>query len=160
MHKIKFLPLLCLILAVSGCANQITNSTNYSRSDLGRVSTVMRGKILDIREVNINGTNSGVGAGAGLVAGATAGSAIGGGDRSNIIGAVGGAVVGGVAGAMAEEGITSGKAFEFLIEQENGQTVAVVQSNDQNLRVGEKVMIVRSDKARVIRDNTSKKGSH
>lgn len=146
-----------LILLASSCTQKVINSTNYSRSDMGRVSTIMKGTIVDIREVNINGTNSGVGAGAGAIAGATAGSAAGGGDRAGIIGAVGGAVVGGVAGALAEDSLTSGIAYEFLIEQENGQTVGVVQSNDQNLVVGEKVMIVRSDRARVIRDNTKKR---
>lgn len=144
----------CALLLVAGCKADITNSTSYSRSDLGRVSTVMHGKIIGIREVQVKGTNSGLGGGAGAIAGGTAGSAMGGGTRSNIIGAVGGAVVGGVAGAVAESALTSGTAFEFLIQQENGQAIAIVQSNDQNLRVGEKVLIVRSDKARVIRDET------
>jgi len=148
--------LLLSSVVVSACSHKINNSDNYSISDMGRVSTVMRGKIIDIRAVNVNGSNSGLGAGAGMVAGGAAGSAIGGGTRSNIIGAVGGALVGGIAGATAEQSATSGTAYEFLIDQENGQTISVVQSNEQNLQVGEKVMIVRSDKARVIRDNTRK----
>jgi outer membrane lipoprotein SlyB len=123
---------------------------------MGRVATVMKGKIISMRNVNISGTQSGVGAGAGAIAGGVGASGIGNGGRSNTVAAVGGAVVGGVAGAVAEEVMTKSTAMEFIVQQENGQTVAVVQQNDENLAVGDKVMILRSGTARIIRDTTGK----
>ncbi len=157
MLKIKFLSVILLCsVGIQACTQKVTNSTSYARSEMGRVSTIMKGVILDIREVNITGTNSGIGAGAGAIAGGTAGSSVGGNGRSNIIGAVGGAVIGGIAGAAAENAATSGVAYEFVVEQDNGQIIGIVQSNEQNLAVGEKVLISRSDRARLIRDNTKK----
>jgi len=122
---------------------------------MGRAATVMSGLIVSIREVHISGTNTGVGSTAGAVAGATAGSQIGGSVEANIIGAVGGAVVGGIVGAIAEGALTEAGAVEFIIKQENGQVISVVQINDENLQEGEKILIIRSNKVRIIRDTAN-----
>ena len=71
-----------------------------------------------------------------------------------VIGAIGGAVVGGVVGAVTEEALTRAGAVEFIIKQENGQSIAVVQTNEDNLVVGDKILILRSKKIRIIKDNT------
>jgi len=140
-----------VLLFVFGCTTYQTAST-YNRNQLGRAATVMSGVVLSLREVNLEGTESGIGAGSGAVVGGTAGSRVGGDVRTNIIGAVGGAVAGGLAGAAIESGVTQGKAIEFIIKQDNGQTFAVVQSNEENLKSGDRVLILRSDKVRIIRD--------
>lgn len=141
-----------LLMALAACSPQGSNT--YARSDMGRVATVMKGKILSMRGVNITGTQSGLGAGAGALAGGVGASGIGNGGRSNAVAAVGGAVVGGIAGAVVEETMTNSTAMEFIVQQENGQTIAVVQTNDDQLAVGDKVLVLRSGTARLIRDNT------
>lgn len=146
--------LLIMALTLVACAPQ--GSDTYARSDLGRVATVMKGKILSMRSVKVSGTQSGIGAGAGAVAGGVGASGIGGSGRSNAVAAVGGAVVGGIAGAVAEEAMSRSGATEFIVKEENGQAVAIVQQNDEQLRVGEKVLILRSGSARIIRDQTEK----
>jgi outer membrane lipoprotein SlyB len=143
-----------LVMALSACAPP--DSSTYARSDIGRVATVMKGKILSMRSVKLSGTQTGIGAGAGAVAGGVGASGIGGGGRANTVAAVGGAVVGGLAGAVAEEAMTKSMATEFIVQQENGQTVAIVQPNDDNLAVGDKVMILRSGTARIIRDTSTR----
>lgn len=112
----------------------------------------MKGKIISMREVNVSGGQSGVGAGAGAAAGAVAGSNIGGTTRNNVLGAIGGAVVGGIAGATVEQAATAGKAVEFIVQQENEQSIAVVQTNEDFLAVGDRVMVLRSDRVRIVRD--------
>ncbi len=108
-----------------------------------------------LRNVQISGTKSGVGAGYGAVAGATAGAAAAGGDAAGAaLEAIGGAVVGEVAGAVTEEALTKAGAVEFIIKQENGQKIAVVQTNEENLAVGDKILILRSNKVRIVKDNT------
>ena len=145
-----------LVLLVSLGACNPPGSDTYSRADMGRVATVMKGKILSMRSVKISGTQSGLGAGAGALAGGVGASGIGNGGRSNTVAAVGGAVVGGVAGAVAEEAVTKSTATEFIVQQESGQTVAIVQENDEHLAVGDKVMILRQGTARIIRDTSGK----
>ena len=138
-------------LFVLGCAPRQTAST-YSPQQMGRAATVMKGKIISMREVNVSGSQSGIGATTGAAAGAVAGSNVGGSTRSNILGAIGGAVVGGIAGATVEQAATEGKAVEFIIQQENGQSIAVVHTNEESLAVGDPVMILRSDRVRIVRD--------
>jgi len=143
-----------LLVALSACTPP--GSDTYSRADMGRVATVMKGKILSMRSVKIAGTQSGIGAGSGAIAGGIGASGIGNGGRSNAVAAVGGAVVGGIAGAVAEEAMTKSTATEFIVQQENGQTVAIVQQNDEHLAVGDHVMILRSGTARIIKDSSGK----
>jgi len=142
-----------LFLSLTSCA-PLHPTSSYSREQMGRTATVMQGMVVAVRDVKISGTSSGLGAAAGAVGGGTAGSYIGGDARSNILGAIGGAVVGGIAGAAVERAATEAGAVEFIIRQDNGQLVAVVQTNDEALAVGEKVLILRSDRVRVIRDRT------
>lgn len=110
----------------------------------------MRGIIISIREVDIQGSSN-AGALAGGTTGAVGGSYVGGDTGSNIVGAVAGAVAGAVVGAATEQSLTQSKASEFIIEQENNQVVAIVQTNEENLTIGDKVLILRSGKARVIK---------
>jgi outer membrane lipoprotein SlyB len=127
---------------------------------MGRTATVMQGVIVALRDVKVSGTSSGLGAAAGAAGGGVAGSYIGGSDvRANILGAIGGAVVGGIAGAAVERAATEAGAVEFIIKQDNGQLIALVQTNEEGLNIGEDVLILRSDKVRVIRDRTKESKS-
>ena len=148
----KFICILyTLQVFLAGCA--VHSSSNYTRPEI-RAATVMTGVILALRDVQTSGTNSGIGVGAGAAAGATGGAAAGGDVAGAAIGAIGGAVVGGVVGAVTEEALTRAGAVEFIIKQENGQSIAVVQTNEDNLVVGDKILILRSKKIRIIKDNT------
>lgn len=145
--------LVVFFICLAGCA--IHPTSNYTRPEMQRAATVMDGVILALRDVQISGTNSGVGVAAGVGAGAAAGAAAGGDATGAALGAIGGAVVGGVVGAVTEEALTRAGAVEFIIKQENGQKIAVVQINEDNLAVGDKILILRSNKLRIIKDTTS-----
>lgn len=149
----RYLPIVLAAVAVAGCQPGPSANT-YSRNQTMQTANVQKGKIVSFRTVEYSGTKSGVGAGAGAVAGGVAGSFIGGGWRSNALGAVGGAVAGGVAGSAAEEAITSGQAVEFIVQLDNGQTIAVVQKNEDNLAAGERVMVLQGGSTRIIRDTS------
>ena len=79
------------------------------------------------------------------VAGGAAGSMIGGNTAVNIIGGTAGAILGGMIGNTAEKAITKDTAMQFLVRLSNGQTTAVVQSNELNFRVGDKVLLITTD---------------
>ena len=79
-----------------------------------------------------------------------AGSFIGGDWRSNVLGGLGGAVLGGLAGNAIERGTSTGQAIEFIIQHDNGGDIAVVQTNEDNLQVGDRVFITHGpDQVRI-----------
>ena len=140
-----------MALSLSACEATNTGKT-YSQKQLGNTSSVENGTIVSSREVNVAGSNTGVGTVVGAGAGAVAGSALGQKTRTNILGAIGGAVLGGVIGHGVEDIATRGKATEFVVQRADGSTFAVVQTNEDNLQPGERVLIVSGDKTRLARD--------
>jgi outer membrane lipoprotein SlyB len=138
-------------LAATACAPVHSGST-YSRSQAGQEQRVSRGTILAMREVKVEGTDTGAGKIGGAVIGGAAGSTLGQGNRANVAGAAAGAVLGAVLGSMAESRITERPATEFTVREETGLTIAVVQANDENLREGERVMVLRGNQVRIVRD--------
>ena len=141
-----------MVFSLAACEAHNTGKT-YSQRQLGTTSSVESGTIVSSREVNIEGSNTGVGTVVGAGAGAVAGSALGKKTRTNILGAIGGAVLGGVIGHGVEDIATRGKATEFVVQRADGSTFAVVQTNEDNLQPGERVLIVSGDKTRLARDN-------
>ncbi len=130
-----------VLLGVAGCAATNTNTT-VPAAAIGQPASVSYGTILAERPVTISGSNNGMGALAGAAVGGTAGSFIGGDVRSNILAAIGGALIGGLAGNTIQNEMTNGSATEFIIREDNGRTISVVQSNELRLQPGQRVMII------------------
>lgn len=157
MFDLRRLAPLCVLMALGGglvaCA-PAGNST-VSRGALGSSGYVSAGTIVGMRPVQVQGTRSGVGVGAGAVAGGLVGSTIGGDWRARTVGGVIGALAGGLAGGAIEEGVTSGNAMEFIIRDDNGQMRSVIQTNELNLAVGERVIMTQTDRVRLSRAGTA-----
>jgi outer membrane lipoprotein SlyB len=109
---------------------------------------------LSVRDVKIKGTESGVGAAAGATAGGLAGSTLGGSTATRALGGLGGAFIGGIVGHTTENVITGGDASEFIVQPDSGEPYAIVQVNDQELKSGERILIIESGKLRIVRDNS------
>ena len=156
MHKKFFLPFLAtLILLLTNCS--LHSGSIYDRGEMGQPQSFSKGVIVSIRDVSIKGTQSGVGAVSGAVAGGLAGSKVSEDQTISVIGAIGGAVVGGLVGAKAEELIMQGNASEFVIQPDVGEPFVFIQVNDEELKIGERVIIINSDKMRAIRDQAAGK---
>lgn len=140
-------------IALSACGGGVHSGSTYGRNQAGEEQHVSRGTIVSMRDVQVDGTSSGIGKVGGGVLGGVAGSTIGGGTRAHIAGAVVGAVAGAVLGHVAEKQITKASATEFTVREESGLVIAVVQANDEGLREGERVVVLRGSKTRLIRDN-------
>jgi outer membrane lipoprotein SlyB len=136
-------------LVAAGCAPSETGRT-YTRDQINRPANVSAGTILSMREVTVQ-SRGGPGTLVGATAGGVAGSFIGGDWRANVLAGLAGAVVGGVAGNLAEGALASGTATEFIIEVDGGGTIAVVQTNEDGFRVGDRVTILTGDRARLVR---------
>jgi outer membrane lipoprotein SlyB len=144
--------LFAVAMAVAAAACTTTNPDVVSRHDAQRMSTVLDGTIVSVRDVVVDGTQSGLGGAAGGVIGGVAGSSLRG-NRESAIGGVIGAVVGGVVGNAVERVATKEDAVELIIQLSTGERRAIVQARGgESLNVGDAVMIVTNGgKARVIR---------
>jgi outer membrane lipoprotein SlyB len=139
----------CLALGLTACAPRYTNTT-YIGADIGQNAQVSYGVIVSMRNVQVQAGPTGVGTIGGAVAGGVAGSYIGHGDpAAGIIGVIGGAILGGLAGGAIESSASTGNAVEFIIREDNGQTISVVQTNEESFRPGERVAITRGARTRL-----------
>ena len=148
----NIIPTLLLIGIFSGCS--LHSGSTYKSEEMGAPTTFKKGVILSIRDVKIKGTESGVGAVAGATAGGLAGSTLGGSTATRALGGLGGAVIGGIVGHTTENLITGGDASEFIVQPDAGESYAIVQINDEELKAGERILIIESGKLRIVRDNS------
>lgn len=149
----RLLPLfaaMALVAIVPACAPANTGTT-YAPGALGAAASVDYGTIVGTRPVTVAGGQSGIGTVGGAVAGGLAGSFIGGDWRSNAIAGVGGAILGGLAGTAVERGVSQGNAIEFIVRMDRGGDIAVVQTNEQALQAGDRVVVTRGDRVRLSR---------
>lgn len=146
-----FVAVACLaaVLALGACGGPRNTNTTYTQADIGRSAQVSYGVIVSMRPVTVQGRGSGVGGFGGAAAGGVAGSFIGGDPRMNILGAIGGAILGGLVGSAVEQSATTGEAIEFIIREDSGQTVSVVQSNEERFQPGERVVLTRGARTRI-----------
>jgi outer membrane lipoprotein SlyB len=139
-----------IALALAGCAGSMSGNT-YSRERAQKVQTVEYGKVLEVRQIQIEGTKSAVGPLAGGALGGALGSGIGRGAGSTIA-VVGGAIVGAAAGAATEEAVTKQPGLEVTVRMDSGQTLSLVQGVEPPIQAGERVKLMRNPdgSARVI----------
>jgi outer membrane lipoprotein SlyB len=138
----KMLWMALAVAVLAGCST--TNPDVIGRDQAQRLATVTDATVLSVREVTVDGTQSGVGAVAGGVIGGVAGSARGNSRESVALGVLG-AVVGGVVGNTVERATTRESAVEILLQLKNGERRAVVQGQgEEKLAPGDAVIIVNS----------------
>lgn len=132
-----------LFFALSLAACQRPGQNTYSYAEVGRASLVNFGTVLAVREVNVQGKNTGAGGLVGAAGGGIAGSQFG---RSggNAAATLAGVAVGAVAGALAEQAMSNRTALEYTVILENGVTMTIVQDHnegEQQLPPGSRVMV-------------------
>jgi len=127
-------------LVLSGCISSRSGEA-YSRDQARHIQEVQTGVVEHVREIVIEGTQSGIGGAAGGVVGGIGGSEIGHGKGSSA-GAVVGAVLGGVAGGALEEATTRKKGYEITVRLDTGRTIAIAQEADEEFKIGERVRLV------------------
>ena len=156
MLKKYVLPFLATItLFQTGCS--LHSGSTYERGEMGQPQSFSKGVIVSVRDVKIKGTESGVGAVSGAIMGGLGGSKASEDQTISAIGAIGGAIVGGLVGAKAEELLMQGNASEFIIKPDVGDPFTSIQVNEEELKVGERVLIINSDKIRIVRDGAANK---
>jgi outer membrane lipoprotein SlyB len=145
--RIQWVSAVVLVGLLAACAQH--RGTMYSRSDAGRPWNVQEATVVQVTEATIEGRDQGqLGTVGGGFIGYALGHGVGHGAGSTIAGAVG-AVAGAIVGQKAEKAATQKRAWEILVELEQGaETMAIVQPADQSFSTGEKVRVyTRSDGA-------------
>ena len=142
----------CVAALGSLAACQTANPDIVSRNDAQRMSSVQDGTILSVRDVTIDGSQSGGGAAAGAIAGGVAGSNVGGPRGSAIVG-LAGAIAGGVIGNAVERTATKEDAVEILVQLKSGERRSIVQGKGkETLAAGDPViMVTTGGKVRVMK---------
>ncbi len=142
---------LSLSLGLAACSNAPPPNSTYTPYGFGRAAPVTYGTIVSMRNVAVQGQGSDVGAFGGAALGGVGGSFLGGSSfRGSLLGAIGGALLGGLGGAAVDSVMNSpAHAVEFIIKQDDGQTISVVQSNESRLLPGERVAIIHGDHTRL-----------
>lgn len=128
---------------LSSCASSRSGQV-YSRDQARQEMTVNYGTVREVRDVQIEGTQSGLGTVAGGVAGGILGSQVGGG-TGRIVGGVLGALGGAAVGAVSEEGLTRRNGLEIMVELDTGQILSIVQEADVPFSPGERVRVLRAN---------------
>lgn len=130
-----------LALTLGACAS--SSPDVIQRGDAQRMSLVEDGVVLSVRNVVVDGSQSGIGAAVGGVTGAVAGATRGGSNaESNVIGLLVG-VAGAAAGNAIERLATREDAVEVLVQLKGGERRALVQAKgEQTLVPGDAVILV------------------
>jgi outer membrane lipoprotein SlyB len=144
---------LCAILAaaVVGCGPDYSPNV-YASSAVQQANKVDQGVVAGMREVGVTASGT-TGAVVGGTAGGIAGSQVGSGAGS-AFGALGGTLVGGIAGAAAEHVSGDTRAFEYVVRKANGDLLSVTQKDEVPLTIGQKVLVIGGNQARVVPDYT------
>lgn len=131
-----------LAATLAGC--QTRESANvYGKHEAGREQLVRFATVEAVRNVRIQGSQSGIGGAAGGIVGGIAGSSVGQG-RGSAVGAVLGGVAGGVAGNTIENRVTEKDALEITVRLDSGELRAIVQEADVPLQPGQRVRLLTS----------------
>jgi len=119
---------------------------------------VDRGMVVGVRKVAISAQGT-TGAVAGAASGGVAGSQAPGGVVGSAFGAVGGALIGGIVGSASEHTLSDRDAYEYVVrkitnDKDNGQLLSVTQNDRTPLAIGQKVLVIAGNQARIVADYT------
>jgi outer membrane lipoprotein SlyB len=145
----------CLALACCGgltdCGPNYSPDT-YATNAVQQANKVDQGMIVGVRRVAISAAGA-VGTVSGAAAGGIAGAQAGIGPMTPFT-ALGGSLIGGIAGSAAEHAANDTDGWEYIVRKPNGDLVSVTQKDEVPLTLGQKVLVIAGNQARVVPDYT------
>ena len=140
-QTMKWAAVALVVAALGACAS--SSPDVIQRGDAQRMAQVQDGVILSVRNVVVDGNQSGVGAAVGGVVGAIGGYGGSGVQReAQVLGVLAG-VAGAAAGNALERFATKEEAVEILVQLKGGDRRAIVQAKGgEQLAAGDEVIIV------------------
>jgi outer membrane lipoprotein SlyB len=149
--RIVKLGFIAIVTAASvGCKPDYSPNT-YAANAVQQANKVEAGVVVGFRQVAIS-ANGTVGAVTGGAAGGILGSQAGGSGISTALAAVGGTAVGSLVGTTVEHASGDTTGWEYIVRKPNGDLLSVTQREPQPLPIGQKVLVITGNQARVIPD--------
>tara|TARA_B100001057_G_C22768800_1_gene918729 strand:+ start:417 stop:875 length:459 start_codon:yes stop_codon:yes gene_type:complete len=134
--------LLSISLISFGCANQSLKSDTFQRDSVQRISNVLFGEIISLKNVNIEGSTKSGSIIGGLI-GAAAGSGVSDSRPESEIGAIIGGAIGATIGGELSKNVQSVDGLQITISTTDGRTISIVQEvSDYKFDIGDKVEII------------------
>ena len=149
--KTGILSLGLVLSGLSACGPTYSPDT-YASNAVQQANKVEQGVVIGVRDVAVSASGT-VGTVTGAAAGGIAGSQVGVGVTS-AFSSLGGALVGGIAGSAVEHVSADTKAFEYIVRKGNGDLVSVTQKDTTPLALGQHVLVIAGNQARVVPDYT------
>lgn len=140
--KTKLIASLFIATSLTACAKNPSQNT-YNYNEVGQSVIVEFARVVAVKEVDIQGRNTGTGARAGALAGGTGGYQMGNGN-GQVGGLIAGVIVGAVAGHIAEQELANKKGYEYVVVTEHKETKTIVQYQDEKdvvFKNGDRVMV-------------------
>jgi outer membrane lipoprotein SlyB len=138
------------VAASVGCKPDYSPNT-YAANAVQQANKVEAGVVVGFRQVAIS-ANGTVGAVTGGAAGGILGSQAGAPAFGTALAAVGGTAVGSLVGTGIEHASGDTTGWEYIVRKSNGDLLSVTQREPQPLPIGQKVLVITGNQARVIPD--------
>jgi len=139
-----------LLAAVAGCGPDYSPNT-YATNAVQQANKVESAIVVGYREVKISASGT-VGAVSGGAAGGLLGAQA---EPSGIVsalGTIGGTVVGGIVGTTVEHVAGDTTGWEYIVRKANGDMLSVVQREETPIPLGQKVLVITGNQARIVPD--------
>jgi outer membrane lipoprotein SlyB len=147
----RYLAAALMPAVLSACGPSYSPDT-YASSAVQQANKVEQGVVVGVRNVGVSAAGA-VGTITGAAAGGIAGSQVAAGPVAAFT-ALGGSLVGGIAGSAVEHATADTDAFEYIVRKANGDLVSVTQKDKTPLALGQKVLVIAGNQARVVPDYT------
>ncbi|HVJ54190.1 MAG TPA: hypothetical protein VM689_17120 [Aliidongia sp.] len=141
---------LAALAAVAGCAPDYSPNT-YNANAVQQANKVESAVVVGFRQVSISAAGT-VGAVTGGAAGGILGAQVGPTDTASALGAVGGGIVGSLLGTGIEHATADTTGWEYIVRKSNGDLLSVTQREPQPIPLGQKVLVITGNQARIIPD--------
>ncbi|HET6308417.1 MAG TPA: hypothetical protein VFG12_14605 [Rhodopila sp.] len=150
--KPRYLIPALVLASLSACGPNYTPDT-YASAAAQKENKVDQGIIVGVRPVGVSADTT-AGTVTGAAAGGLAGAQVGTG-AVTAFSALGGSVVGGIAGATVEHLAGDTRAYEYIVHKSvGGDLISVTQNDKTPLTIGQKVLVIAGNQARIVPDYT------
>ncbi len=134
------------LAAVVGCGPSCSPNT-YATGAVQQVNKVEPGVVIGFRQVTISA--GATGGAAGGVLGGTQSPLVG---INSALGAVGGTAIGSIIGTTIEHASGDTTGWEYIVRKANGDLLSVTQREQAPLPLGQKVLVIAGNQARIVAD--------
>jgi outer membrane lipoprotein SlyB len=146
----SFASLAITVAALAGCAPDYSPNI-YAANAVQQANKVEPGVVVGYRQVGISAAGT-VGAVTGGAVGGILGSGANGGPVVKALSTLGGTVVGGIVGTTIEHAASDTTGWEYIVRKPNGDLLSVTQREPTPIPIGQKVLVITGNQARVLPD--------